>query len=81
MNHYFAKLQKKKYNFGVIHLADEYLTAPTWYYKHAKFVFRNYWNKNYKRKNVAFFALGYKKGFWADGKKDLLLAKNRRKAK
>lgn len=78
LNNYFLKLRNKKYKFGVIHLSDEYYTAPTQYYKDAKFVFRTFWHDKFQtQKNVTCFAIGYKKGFWADGKIDPPLASER----
>ncbi len=62
---YFNKLNKKKYIYGVIFLCDELYGGNTEPYKSAKFIFRNYWHKKFaEQKNVFFFALGYKVGFW-----------------
>lgn len=69
LEQYFARLTKKKYKFGIIHLSDEYYTAPTHYYKDAQFVFRTFWHAKFKaEKNVTCIALGYKNGFWKNGK-------------
>lgn len=65
---YFEKLKKNRVKFGVILLGDESYYAPQDYYRHAKFVFRNYWHKYFSNmKNVHIFPLGYKRGFWQEG--------------
>lgn len=69
---YFEKLHNMDFKFGIIRLSDEWYNDPGDYYKYAKFVFRNYWNKKYlDQKNVFFFALGYKNGFWKKSDKQL----------
>lgn len=67
LNNYIDKLQKLNYKFGVIHISDELYQAPTDFYGKCSFVIRNYWHKNFlNQKNVHFFPLGYKQGFWRD---------------
>lgn len=62
---YFEQFDKKKYKYGIIHVNDELYSHPTDCYKKAKFVFRNYWHKNFlKQKHVYAFPIGYKRGFW-----------------
>jgi hypothetical protein len=62
---YFEKLDKMNYKYGIIALGDERYKAPSDYYKHAQFVFREYWHKKFaSQKNVHFIPLGYKTGFW-----------------
>ncbi len=67
---YFAKLRDLNYNFGVIHLGDEIYSIPCNFYAKSNFVLRNYWHKKYATlENVHTIPLGYKRGFWQDGKK------------
>lgn len=66
-NRYFSKLSEKNFKYGVVVLSDEFYSASTDFYGKAEFVLRNYWHKKFlDQKNVHFFPLGYKKGFWAD---------------
>lgn len=68
-NTYFQKLHKKKYKFGIIVLSDERYIIPKELYKHASFVFRNYWHHDFlSYKQISIFPLGYKNGFWRDGR-------------
>lgn len=62
---YFEQLRDMHYAYGIIFLSDEECRAPTDFYQHAQFVFRNYWHKKFVGKdNVHVFPLGYKSGFW-----------------
>ncbi len=62
---YFTKFHELNYNFGIIHLSDELYHAATDFYPFAKFVFRNYWHKDFAQMdNVLIFPLGYKAEFW-----------------
>lgn len=73
---YLGRFLKKGYSFGIIHLSDELYDDQTNHYRNAKFVFRNYWHKKFaNQKNVHFFPLGYKRGFW-DNYRQKKLAKS-----
>jgi len=49
---------------GLIHLSDEFGSAPVHIYDHADFVFRNYYRRAALcRRNCRYFGLGYKSGF------------------
>ena len=75
---YFNKLRELGYAFGVIVLSDELYSGPTDFYPYAKFVFRNYWHKNFAAfDNVMAFALGYKREFWRDGRAAIKDAQSR----
>lgn len=69
---YFAKLRELNYKFGIIHLGDEIYSIPCDFYKNANFVIRCYWHKKYiGNPRVLTLPLGYKRGFWQDGPKEL----------
>jgi len=64
-NTYFSNLSQKNFKYGVVVLSDEFYSSSTEFYGTAKFVLRNYWHKKFSdQKNILFFPLGYKKGFW-----------------
>ncbi len=49
---------------GVLHLSDEFGSAPLDFYRDAAFVFRNYYRRPAMRKwNARYLCLGYKSGF------------------
>jgi len=75
---YFKKLRARNYKYGVIVLSDERYDAATDFYEYAEFVFRNYWHKKFApQKNVHFFPLGYKSGFWRKCSRQVKAAQNR----
>jgi len=75
---YFQKLHIMNYKYGIIVVGDERYRGSTDFYPHAQFVFRNYWHKKFvSQKNVHFFPLGYKTGFWKHCARNLKNAQNR----
>jgi hypothetical protein len=60
---YLNKYINRGFQFYLLHLSNENLNHNTDYYKLAKHVFRNYYDKNIDPKNVSFLPLGFKSGF------------------
>lgn len=67
---YLQQYEAQGIPYGVIHLSDERFNANVSFYNHnmCRFVFRNYFTPKYVHPKMTFFALGYKRGFWADAR-------------
>jgi hypothetical protein len=61
---YIRRLRSHSRSVGLIHLSDEWHTAPVSFYPDASFVFRNYYRANALRgAGRHYFPLGYRAGF------------------
>jgi hypothetical protein len=61
---YVRRFRDNGFPVGIIHLSDEWLTAPVSFYQDASFVFRNYYRPDVMgRNNCHYLPLGYRAGF------------------
>lgn len=75
---YLKKLDKLKYNYGIILLSDERYIVPKEFYKYGRFIFRNYWHRKFVgQEKISIFPLGYKTGFWETSSPQLALSNQR----
>jgi len=63
---YLYQFIRRRFNFSLFHLSNEYLHHNSFYYSWAKRVFRHYYDKRIEttHKNVTFLPLGFKSGFF-----------------
>ncbi len=60
---YLERFKQQGYRVGVLHLSDEWFTAPVDFYTEADFVFRNFYRPDVAHlPNVLFVPVGYKQG-------------------
>jgi hypothetical protein len=60
---YISSFKRRGYCVGVLHLSDEWFTAPVDFYSSAAFVLRNFYRPDVAHlKNVVFVPVGYKQG-------------------
>ena len=60
---YLGRFKQQGYRVGVLHLSDEWFTAPVDFYTEADFVFRNFYRPDVAHlPNVLFVPVGYKQG-------------------
>lgn len=62
---FFNVTMARRRNVGVFHMGDEQMNNPIFFYSHASYVLRNYYNKKYFQtfKNVHFIPLGTRMGY------------------
>lgn len=75
----FENFIKKKKNFILINLKDEFIPSKQDYTiyqsSYCNYVFRNYFRRNLLHDNISFFPLGYKHDFWNGCDKNTRLLK------